>query len=120
MNKLSEIKYYNFEINFNTNNSFYNMNEDIVFVVFSNYNYVEHRHNVLKECLQSWVSDKNYRFVPNDIDIKEIRINPDNEKDKMFIVSTTKDWLMVHNLEYIIDNELFAASSYVYALLQND
>ena len=37
MNKLSEIKYYNFEINFNTNNSFYNMNEDIVFVVFSNY-----------------------------------------------------------------------------------
>ena len=25
MNKLSEINYYNFEINFNTNNSFYNI-----------------------------------------------------------------------------------------------
>ena len=34
MNKLSKINYYNFEINFNTNNSFYNINRNnVVFVM---------------------------------------------------------------------------------------
>ena len=88
------------------------MNKDFEFVVFSNYKYKEHKHNVLKECLKSWTSDENYKFVRDCIDIKYIYINPEND-DKMFIVSTSKDWLKSHSLESIIDNELFAASTYL-------
>lgn len=88
------------------------MTKDFVFVVFSNYKYKEHKYNILKECLQSWISDENYKFAPNHINIKHIYINPEND-DKMFIVSTSKDWLKSHSLESIIDNELFAASTYL-------
>ena len=62
--------------------------------------------------MQSWISDENYKFVPKRIDIKYIYINPEND-DKMFIVSTSKDWLKSHSLESIIDDELFAASTYL-------
>lgn len=88
-----------------------NMSDNFVFVMFSNYNYKEHKYNVLKECLQSWVSNENYKFAPENIDIKYIRINPEND-DKMFIASISKDWLKSHNLESIIDNELFTVSTY--------
>lgn len=88
------------------------MAKDFVFVVFSNYKYNEHKYNILKECLQLWISDENYKFAPDYIDIKHIYINPEND-DKMFIVSTSKDWLKSHSLESIIDNELFAASTYL-------
>ena len=88
------------------------MAKDFVFVVFSNYKYKEHKYNVLKECLQSWINDENYKFASDYIDIKHIYINPENN-DKMFIVSTSKDWLKSHSLESIIDNELFAASTYL-------
>ena len=71
----------------------------------------EHKHNVFKECLQSWTSNENYKFVPNKINIKHIYINPENN-DKMFIVSTNKNWLKSHDLESIIDNEIFNASTY--------
>ena len=90
------------------------MAKDFVFVVFSNYNYKEHKYNVLKECLKSWVSDENYKFAPQDIEIIDICINPEND-DKMFVVSTNKEWLKSHGLESIIDNELFAASTYLSA-----
>ena len=90
------------------------MAKDFVFVVFSNYKYKEHKYNVLKECLQSWISDENYKFAPKRIDIKYIYINPEND-DKMFVVSTNKDWLKLNGLESIIDNELFAASTYLSA-----
>ena len=92
------------------------MAKDFVFVVFSNYNYKEHKYNVLKECLQSWVSDENYKFAPQDIEIRDICINPENG-DKMFIVSTSTDWLESHGLESIIDNELFAVSRYFYRFI---
>ena len=88
------------------------MNKDFEFVVFSNYKYKEHKHNVLKECLKSWTSDENYKFVPDCIDIKYIYINPEND-DKMFVISINKDWLKSHGLESIIDNEIFAASTYL-------
>lgn len=88
------------------------MAKDFVFVVFSNYKYKEHKYNILKECLESWTSNENYKFAPNHINIKHIYINPEND-DKMFIVSTSKDWLKSHSLESIIDNELFAASTYL-------
>ena len=87
------------------------MAKDFVFVVFSNYNYKEHKYNVLKECLKSWVSDENYKFAPQDIEIIDICINPEND-DKMFVVSTNKEWLKLRGLESIIDNELFSASTY--------
>ena len=90
------------------------MDKDFVFVLFSNYKYKEHKYNVLKECLQSWISDENYKFVPKHINIKHIHTNPEND-DKMFIVSTTKDWLMSHGLESIIDNDLFDASTYLFS-----
>ena len=90
------------------------MAKDFAFVVFSNYKYKEHKYNVLKECLQSWISDENYKFAPKRIDIKYIYVNPEND-DKMFVVSTNKDWLKLNGLESIIDNELFAASTYLYA-----
>lgn len=88
------------------------MAKDFVFVVFSNYKYKEHKHNILKECLQSWISDENYKFAPDYIDIKYICISPGNN-DKMFVVSTNKEWLKSHGLESIIDNELFAVSTYL-------
>lgn len=89
------------------------MAKDFVFVVFSNYKYEENKYNVLKECLKSWTSNENYKFAPDRIlNIKYIYINPEND-DKMFIVSTSKDWLKSHSLESIIDNELFAASTYL-------
>ena len=88
------------------------MVKDFEFVVFSNYNYKENKHNVLKECLNSWTSDENYKFAPDCIDIKYIYINPEND-DKMFVVSINKDWLKSHGLESIIDNELFSASTYL-------
>lgn len=91
------------------------MTKDFVFIVFSNYNYKEHKHNILKECLQSWVSDEKCKFAPNNIDIKYICINPKKD-DKMFVVSTNKKWLKSHGLESIIDNELFATSTYFYTL----
>lgn len=88
------------------------MNKYFEFVVFSNYKYKEHKHNVLKECLNSWTSDENYKFAPNHINIKYIYINPEND-GKMFVVSINKDWLKSHGLESIIDNEFFAASTYL-------
>ena len=88
------------------------MAKDFVFVVFSNYKYKEHKYNVLKECLQSWISDENRKFVPKRIDIKYIYVNPEND-DKMFVVSTNKEWLKSHGLESIIDSELFDASNYI-------
>ena len=88
------------------------MAKDFVFVVFSNYKYAEHKYNILKECLESWVSNENSKFTPKCIDIKCIYINPENN-DKMFIVSTNKDWLKSHYLESIINNELFSASTYL-------
>lgn len=88
------------------------MAKDFVFVVFSNYKYKEHKYNILKECLESWTSNENYKFVPNHINIKYIYISPGNN-DKMFIVSTNKEWLKSHDLESIIDNELFATSTYL-------
>lgn len=91
------------------------MTKNFVFIVFSNYNYKEHKYNILKECLQSWVSGEKYKFAPNGIDIKYIYTNPKKD-DKMFIVSTNKKWLKSHDLESIIDNELFAASTYLYTL----
>lgn len=90
------------------------MAKDFVFVVFSNYKYKEHKYNVLKECLQSWISDENYKFAPKRIDIKYIYISPENN-DKMFVVSTSKDWLKLNGLESIIDDKLFAASTYLSA-----
>ena len=39
------------------------MAKDFVFVVFSNYKYKEHKYNILKECLQSWISDENYKML---------------------------------------------------------
>ena len=94
------------------------MAKDFVFVVFSNYNYKEHKYNVLKECLKSWVSDENYKFAPQDIEIIDICINPEND-DKMFVVSTNKEWLESHGLESIIfiDNELFDVSRYLYRFI---
>ena len=89
------------------------MDKIFEFVIFSNYNYKEHKYNVLKECLQSCISNENYKFVQNCIDIKYIYINPEND-DKMFIVSTNKEWLKLHGLESIIDDELFAPSTYLY------
>lgn len=89
------------------------MSENFEFVLFSNYKYKEHKHNVLKECLKSWTSNENYKFAPNHINIKYIYINPEND-DKMFIVSTNKEWLKLHGLESIIDDELFASSTYLY------
>ena len=89
------------------------MIKDFVFVVFSNYKYKENKFNVLKECLKSWTSNENYKFAPDRIlNIKYIYINPEND-DKMFIVSTNKEWLKSHGLESIIDNELFALSTYI-------
>ena len=88
------------------------MAKDFVFVVFSNYKYIEHKYNILKECLESWVSNENYKFAPKCIDIKCIYISPGNN-DKMFVVSTNKEWLKSRGLESIIDNELFAASTYL-------
>ena len=41
------------------------MAKDFVFVVFSNYKYKEHKYNILKECLQSWIIDENYKFAPD-------------------------------------------------------
>ena len=87
------------------------MDKDFVFVVFSNYKYKESKFNVLKECLKSWTSNENYKFAPNHINIKYIYISPENN-DKMFVVSTNKEWLKSHGLESIIDNELFDASTY--------
>ena len=88
------------------------MVKDFVFVMFSNYNYKENKHNVLKECLKSWTSNENYKFAPDCLNIKHIYINPENN-DKMFVVSTNKDWLKSHGLESIINNELFASSTYL-------
>ena len=92
------------------------MAKDFVFVVFSNYNYKEHKYNVLKECLKSWISDENYKFAPQDIEIRDISINPENG-DKMFVVSTNKEWLKSHGLESIIDNELFDAPRHFYSFI---
>ena len=50
------------------------MAKDFVFVVFSNYKYKEHKYNILKECLQSWISNENYKFAPQDIEIIDICI----------------------------------------------
>lgn len=88
------------------------MAKDFVFVVFSNYKYKEHKYNIFKECLESWTSNENYKFAPNHINIKYIYISPGNN-DKMFVVSTNKEWLKLRGLESIIDNELFAASTYL-------
>ena len=88
------------------------MAKDFVFVVFSNYKYTEHKYNILKECLESWVSNENSKFAPKCIDIKYIYISPGNN-DKMFVVSTNKEWLKLRGLESIIDNELFSASTYL-------
>ena len=60
----------------------------------------------------SWTSNENYKFAPNHIKIKYIYISPGNN-DKMFVVSTNKEWLKLRGLESIIDNELFAASTYL-------
>lgn len=89
------------------------MAKDFVFIVFSNYKYKEHKYNIFKECLESWTSNENYKFAPNHINIKYIYISPGNN-DKMFVVSTNKEWLKSHGLESIIDNELFAASTYLF------
>lgn len=88
------------------------MEKNFVFVVFSNYIYNEHKYNVLKECLESWISNENYKFKPANIDIKYISINPNNN-DKMFIVSVNKEWLIRNNLGSIINNRLFNASTYL-------
>lgn len=88
------------------------MTKDFVFVVFSNYKYKEHKYNIFKECLESWTSNENYKFAPNHINIKYIYISPGNN-DKMFIVSTNKEWLKSRGLESIINNELFDASTYL-------
>ena len=88
------------------------MCKNFEFVIFSNYNYKEHKHNVLKECLQSWTSNENYKFAPKKINIKHIYISPGNN-DKMFVVSTNKEWLKSHCLESLIDNEIFNASTYL-------
>ena len=88
------------------------MDKNFVFVVFSNYIYNEHKYNVLKKCLQSWISDENYKFKPADINIKYISINPNND-DKMFIVSVSKEWLIRKNLESIVNNRLFNVSTYL-------
>ena len=88
------------------------MEKNFVFVVFSNYIYNEHKYNVLKECLESWISNENYKFKPANIDIKYISINPNNN-DKMFIVSVNKEWLIRKDLGSIIDNRLFNASTYL-------
>lgn len=88
------------------------MEKNFVFVVFSNYIYNEHKYNVLKECLESWISNKNYKFKPANIDIKYISINPNNN-DKMFIVSVNKEWLIRKDLGSIINNRLFNASTYL-------
>lgn len=90
------------------------MDKDFIFVVFSNYNYKEHKYNVLKECLKLWVSNDNFKFVPEYVSIKHICINPESD-DKMFIVSVDRDWLKMHKLESIIDNELFNVSNYLYS-----
>lgn len=88
------------------------MDKIFEFAVFSNYNYKERKHNVLKECLKSWTSNENYKFAPQHITIKNIYINPENN-DKMFIVSTNKEWLKSHGLESVIDNELFDVANYI-------
>lgn len=88
------------------------MEKNFVFVVFSNYIYNEHKYNVLKECLESWISNENYKFKPANIDIKYISINPNNN-DKMFIVSVNKEWLIRKDLGSIINNRLFNASTYL-------
>lgn len=88
------------------------MDKNFVFVIFSNYTYNEHKYNVLKECLQSWISDENYKFKPDNIDIKYIFIDPTND-DKIFIVSVNKEWLIKNNLGSIINNKLFDASTYL-------
>ena len=88
------------------------MEKNFVFVVFSNYIYNEHKYNVLKECLESWISNENYKFKPANIDIKYISINPNNN-DKMFIVSVNKEWLIRKDLGSIINNSLFNASTYL-------
>ena len=88
------------------------MEKNFVFVVFSNYIYNEHKYNVLKECLESWISNENYKFKPANIDIKYISINPNND-DKMFIVSVNKEWLIRNNLGSIINNRLFNATIYL-------
>ena len=88
------------------------MEKNFVFVVFSNYIYNEHKYNVLKECLESWISNENYKFKPANIDIKYISINPNND-DKMFIVSGNKEWLIRNNLGSIINNRLFNATTYL-------
>lgn len=88
------------------------MAKDFVFIVFSNYKYKEHKYNILKECLESWTSNENYKFAPNHINIKYIYISPGNN-DKMFVVSTNKEWLKSRGLESIINNELFDASTYL-------
>lgn len=88
------------------------MAKDFVFIVFSNYKYKEHKYNIFKECLESWTSNENYKFAPNHINIKYIYISPGNN-DKMFIVSTNKEWLKSRGLESIINNELFDASTYL-------
>ena len=88
------------------------MDKNFVFVVFSNYIYNEHKYNVLKECLESWISNENYKFKPGNIDIKYISINPDNN-DKMFIVSVNKELLIRKDLGSIINNRLFNATTYL-------
>lgn len=88
------------------------MEKNFVFVVFSNYIYNEHKYNVLKECLESWISNENYKFKPANIDIKYISINPNNN-DKMFIVSVNKEWLIRKDLGSVINNRLFNASTYL-------
>ena len=88
------------------------MSENFEFVLFSNCKYKESKYNIFKECLESWTSNENYKFAPNHINIKYIYISPGNN-DKMFVVSTNKEWLKSHGLESIIDNELFAASTYL-------
>lgn len=88
------------------------MDKNFVFVIFSNYTYNEHKYNVLKECLQSWISDENYKFKPDNIDIKYIFTDPTND-DKIFIVSVNKEWLIKNNLGSIINNKLFDASTYL-------
>ena len=89
------------------------MSENFEFVLFSNYKYKENKFNVLKECLKSWTSNENYKFAPNHINIKYIYISPGNN-DKIFVVSTNKEWLKSHGLESIINNELFDISNYIY------
>ena len=87
------------------------MEDNFVFVVFSNYNYTEHKYNILKECLGLWSSNDNGKFVPECMKIRRINISPDSE-DRMYIVDTTKEWLRDHDLGSVIDNKLFIASTY--------